>query len=1029
MRDCHSFKSKEDLTQRISKSVFVNNFPDQFSARDLWNACNAYGKVVDVYILLKKSKAGKKFAFFCFLKVDNLDRLVDNLCTIWIGRLRLHANPVRYQRETRDSSFKSTKEKISKHVGVASWFNELLPASNSFVSNKRIIWISVQGLPIKTLTRNPFAKIVTPWGKLSEVEVKDDSSLPFKKLCMITRPNVIINNKIKLIVKGKFYWIRVRELDVWTPKLNNDLNEDPFRIYELLNGSKENVVSKGDDPIFPLGFTPDVIEEMVMNNKDGSTTRPNVNLHGSIEGTSSARSGSNHVSKLKPGGSILEVMENLVEVGQTMRYNMDGWLGQSAKKRWIHDLNMKHKVNFVAIQETKMENIDLFSINALWGNYAFEYTFSPSIGYSGGTWTPTSSKSKETWKNSLFVESNNIILLNKKFQALKVAIKQWCKEDKQRSNASKSSIQSRLAYLDMLFDQGKGSEGLVNERSMLLKELQAFNASFLLDITQKAKVRWSIEGDTNSKYFQGIINRKRSQLAIHGVLVEGKFYWIRVRELDVWTPKLNNDLNEDPFRIYELLNGSKEKVVSKGDDPIFPLGFTPDVIEEMVMNNKDGSTTRPNVNLHGSIEGTSSARSGSNHVSKLKPGGSILEVMENLVEVGQTMRYNMDGWLGQSAKKRWIHDLNMKHKVNFVAIQETKMENIDLFSINALWGNYAFEYTFSPSIGYSGGTWTPTSSKSKETWKNSLFVESNNIILLNKKFQALKVAIKQWCKEDKQRSNASKSSIQSRLAYLDMLFDQGKGSEGLVNERSMLLKELQAFNASFLLDITQKAKVRWSIEGDTNSKYFQGIINRKRSQLAIHGVLVEGDWVDEPLTNEDLERTVKYDEIKCVVWDCGSNKSPGPDGFTFEFYRRYWKLIDHDVVNTVFDFFSFGKFPPGFNSLFITLTPKTQDAKVIKDFCPVSLIGSVYKIVTNILANRLSLVILDLISDFQSVFVANRQILDGPFILNELISWCKFKKIKVMIFKVDFEKAFDSVRWDYIDDILNRFGFDVKWRG
>ncbi|GKC19627.1 RNA-directed DNA polymerase, eukaryota, nucleotide-binding alpha-beta plait domain protein, partial [Tanacetum coccineum] len=53
----NSFKSKEDQTQKISKSVFVTNFPEHFSARDLWNACLAYGTVVDVYIPFKKSKA------------------------------------------------------------------------------------------------------------------------------------------------------------------------------------------------------------------------------------------------------------------------------------------------------------------------------------------------------------------------------------------------------------------------------------------------------------------------------------------------------------------------------------------------------------------------------------------------------------------------------------------------------------------------------------------------------------------------------------------------------------------------------------------------------------------------------------------------------------------------------------------------------------------------------------------------------------------------------------------------------------
>ncbi|GKB77897.1 RNA-directed DNA polymerase, eukaryota, reverse transcriptase zinc-binding domain protein [Tanacetum coccineum] len=71
----------------------------------------------------------------------------------------------------------------------------------------------------------------------------------------------------------------------------------------------------------------------------------------------------------------------------------------------------------------------------------------------------------------------------------------------------------------------------------------------------------------------------------------------------------------------------------------------------------------------------------------------------------------------------------------------------------------------------------------------------------------------------------------------------------------------------------------------------------------------------------------------------------------------------------------------------------------------------------------------DLISDVQSVFVSNRQILDGPFILNELLSWCKHKKFKAMVFKVDFEKAFDLIKWDYLEDVLKKFGFGDKWCG
>ncbi|GJW36817.1 RNA-directed DNA polymerase, eukaryota [Tanacetum coccineum] len=170
------------------------------------------------------------------------------------------------------------------------------------------------------------------------------------------------------------------------------------------------------------------------------------------------------------------------------------------------------------------------------------------------------------------------------------------------------------------------------------------------------------------------------------------------------------------------------------------------------------------------------------------------------------------------------------------------------------------------------------------------------------------------------------------------------------------------------------------------------------------------------------------DEIRKAVWDCGENKSPGPDGYTFEFFRKFWSLVGPKFCKAIQWFFDHSNFPRGCNSSFVALIPKVPDAKFVSDFRPISLIGSMYKVVAKILANRLSSVISDLVSDVQTAFVSNRQILDGPFIINELLSWCKRKKKQAMLFKVDFVKAYDSVRWDFLDDVLRSFGFGSKWR-
>ncbi|GJX98275.1 RNA-directed DNA polymerase, eukaryota, reverse transcriptase zinc-binding domain protein [Tanacetum coccineum] len=172
---------------------------------------------------------------------------------------------------------------------------------------------------------------------------------------------------------------------------------------------------------------------------------------------------------------------------------------------------------------------------------------------------------------------------------------------------------------------------------------------------------------------------------------------------------------------------------------------------------------------------------------------------------------------------------------------------------------------------------------------------------------------------------------------------------------------------------------------------------------------------------------VTLEEIKEAVWDCGSSKAPGPDGYSFAFVKKYWGTIQKDLYDFVNLFFASCVMPNGANSSFFTLIPKVNNPTLITDFRPISLIGIHYKIIAKILANRLSKVIDQIVSKEQSTFIDGRQILDGPVILSEIIEWYKKRKKKLLIFKVDFEKAFDSISWNYLIHILDSFGFGNKW--
>ncbi|GJS22451.1 RNA-directed DNA polymerase, eukaryota [Tanacetum coccineum] len=478
MGDRRSYNSKEDLTQTISTSVYVTNFPDHCTARDLWNVCLAYGKVVDVYIPFKKSKAGKKFAFVHFLKVDNLERLIGNLCTLWIGRFRLQANPVRFQKESRASnsmlkkgnyevdtkSFASvlktnhvkpsasidptlaivlnesciqekdlscaaigkikdinallnlyailnnegfdnvklsylggyrvliksfsitSKQKLIKHVGVLSWFSKLGHANNSFVSDVRLVWISIEGLPICVWNKDALAKIVSPWGTLSDVDVLEAWTPDFDdEFCDTSSDEESLGEEKNVPIQEQDL-DHVSELSCM--KENNEFefngkahtqeiqSEDPFKIYDLLNKKDTKEATKGDDPTYPPGFTlkdDAAKEEEEMANSVNQSIN---NVYSLNNGGLSVKSGMNRSFSLKSGGSIMDVIENLVDIGQTMGYNMEGC------KKNLEDIVASHGDSQ--------------------GNFSFDFTFSPSVGFSRGILC--------VWDPNIFVKDNVTIL-------------------------------------------------------------------------------------------------------------------------------------------------------------------------------------------------------------------------------------------------------------------------------------------------------------------------------------------------------------------------------------------------------------------------------------------------------------------------------------------------------------------------------------------------------------------------------------------------------------------------------------------
>jgi hypothetical protein len=177
-----------------------------------------------------------------------------------------------------------------------------------------------------------------------------------------------------------------------------------------------------------------------------------------------------------------------------------------------------------------------------------------------------------------------------------------------------------------------------------------------------------------------------------------------------------------------------------------------------------------------------------------------------------------------------------------------------------------------------------------------------------------------------------------------------------------------------------------------------------------------------------LEDTFSIGEIEEVVKASDGSKCPGPDGFNYAFFKEFWGIMRSDI-RILFDQFHGNEcIPKCLTSYFLTLVPKIKSPQRLGDFRPISLLGSLYKLIAKVLAARLAKVMDPLISKTQTAFLKGRQLVEGVVVVNEVIDYAKKTGKECMILKVDFEKAYDSVDWKFLDYMLQRFGFGLKWR-
>ena len=150
-------------------------------------------------------------------------------------------------------------------------------------------------------------------------------------------------------------------------------------------------------------------------------------------------------------------------------------------------------------------------------------------------------------------------------------------------------------------------------------------------------------------------------------------------------------------------------------------------------------------------------------------------------------------------------------------------------------------------------------------------------------------------------------------------------------------------------------------------------------------------------------------EARDAVWECNSEKSLGPDGLNFKFIKEFLDDIKSDLFRFLDELRVNGVFLKGGNASFIALIPKVHGPQSLNEYRPISLIGSVYKIVAKVLARRMKKAMQTIIDECQTGFVEGRHMLPSTLIANEVVDEAKRQAKSCLVFKVDYKKAYESI--------------------
>jgi hypothetical protein len=178
---------------------------------------------------------------------------------------------------------------------------------------------------------------------------------------------------------------------------------------------------------------------------------------------------------------------------------------------------------------------------------------------------------------------------------------------------------------------------------------------------------------------------------------------------------------------------------------------------------------------------------------------------------------------------------------------------------------------------------------------------------------------------------------------------------------------------------------------------------------------------------DDLTKELTLKEIKEAIAAMSKDKVPGCDGVPMKFFQEMIEEISPTLLQAFSAMFRKGEMSEWTNKSLITLIPKYGDHAKIGNWRPITLLGSLYKILAKTLARRLQDLLSNVMRLNQTGFVEGRSILNNTFLAQEAQEWAEESNQDLVLLHLDFEKALDKIEWSFVFEALAKIGFCPKW--